>query len=144
MKAILFGFMYIHAVVRTIGRRLFKGRAEVPEGIRGTVMLKFVDPDFPGKQHSVVAFILPPKTQTEQLGELYGPFGYSSQTRFMFWYVYHRDTWGIVSEDQIAANPVLQGLCAPGELILLAGVRGSRRGFVWPLNNPEHFILAWK
>ncbi|MFW5703564.1 MAG: hypothetical protein ACOCXQ_01905 [Patescibacteria group bacterium] len=140
MNVVLFLVLYVVAFLKTLYRR----KGAKPQGIAGSVLLRFRDPAFLGRTFGVVAFRIPEGTVVETYGELFGPFGYSSQTHItgIGMHLYGRDTWGFVNEEQLKANPELQNLAQPGELILLAGVRGIRERFIWPMNKSERFILT--
>lgn len=144
MKEVLFIILFAWSAAKVLLRQLVFGPTPVPWGIRGLLLLHFVDPDYPGKTHGVVAFALPQGSSAEQIGELFGPFGYERQVHswLLGIHLYGRDSWGFVKQAQLAANPQLQQLASGDNLILLAGVRRCGGTFIWPLNNPRRFILT--
>ena len=142
-KALTVIFLYVTAAIRW-WLRLQHGK---PQGIHGSSVFMFFDPDHPERLHGVVAFLLPPNEAVENFSEdLFGPFGYSSQTKLRGLRLYARDTWGTVTKSQINLNPELTKLwlANPQHTILLAGVRHLRGYHPYPLNDPQGFILVRK
>lgn len=139
-KSVQFFVLYFYAMAKILQR------GQKPDGIRGSAVFLFVDPPSIRK-HGVVAFVLPRNVEVEIFKkDLWGPFGYSTEIDLRGKHLYGRDTWGMVNEAQIAANPPLQRLARryPGSPILLAGVRKIWGYHPWPLNNPNNFVLVNK
>lgn len=143
-KVLLFWRLYFHALIRF----LRNGKPEEIEGVSGTKVFRFFDPEYPESgRHGVVAFVLPYGTRASDYSpDLLGPFGYTSQIDLEGKHLYGRDTWGIVTTDQLIANPLLAKLARryPHQHILLAGVRQFIRWHLPPLNNPRAFVLVYK
>lgn len=134
--------------LRNATRQFFYGEPKPADGssLVGKVTFRFIDPDRREKgYHSVVAFVLPPRVGTEELeDELWGPFGWESQTGREGFRLYSRKGWGPANKRQIAANPALLKLSReiyPHAVILLAGVR---LGWIFLLWRAKDFRLVWK
>ncbi len=141
-RAWLFVKLYFYAVLKSTTH----GRQEEPAGIRGEKLFMFFDPHYPARKHSVVAFVLPPDTGTEEFkDDLFGPFGYTSEIDLNGFHLYGRGTWGTIQDYQIPVNLVLQELTDkyPDNTIVLAGVRSIFGFHVWPLKASK-FILVRK
>ena len=143
-KAVLFLTLYFYALGKYLLRQTTHTK---PKGEEGKVIFLFCDRKTSQKLHGVVAFVLPQGTDLSQYKQdLYGPFGYTNEIDLKGFHLYGRDTWGTVNNGQIIANrPLLDLLIQyPGHTILLAGVRKLWGHHIFPLNNPESFILVKK
>jgi hypothetical protein len=141
-REILFIQLYVIALVRHLIQR-----TKQPLGLKAKAIGLFVDPlSADKKPHGVAIFIIPTGNYPDKYGELWGPFGASSSTKWKGKHLYNRDQWGTVNDEQIDANPILRQLSQqyPHRIILLAGVRKFHRWHIWPLNKPEKFILEIK
>lgn len=140
MKQVLFVALYLWACFKFLLLRPLP-----PFGAPGKLVFRFRDPDYPGL-HGVVAFPVPPNWVEELSPDLYGPMGFSSQISLKGYHLYGRDTWGMVTEKQIEANPDLQDLVRiyPHHPILLAGTRQFLGHHIWPLNDPSRYVLTFK
>lgn len=142
-RALRFVVLYVYAIYKFL-RNL---RHAKPNGILGSKIFMFYDPAFPGRLHSVVAFVLASGVKTERFqSDLWGPFGYTSQIDLHGLHLYGRDTWGPVNAKQIELNPDLLELAKlnPDSTILLAGVRSFLGLHVPPLHKASNFILVLK
>jgi len=143
-KAVLFLVLYFYALGKYLLRQTTHTK---PKGEEGKAIFLFCDCKTSQRLHGVVAFVLPQGTDLGQYRQdLYGPFGYASEISIKGYHLYGRDTWGVVNNEQIVANRVLLDLLIqyPGHTILLAGVRKLRDHHIFPLNQPESFILVKK
>jgi len=139
--------LYIKLYIVGIYKTWTSGIRFEPEGIHGSLVLNdFVDVrQDPDKRHSVVAFVLPPGSRTEDyIGDLWGPFGYSSEVAEGNFRLYARDSWGTVQDYQLKDNPKLKKLSDdfPNWTIVLAGVRSVYGFHLPPLNDPSNFVLV--
>lgn len=143
MKKIFFyALLYLRSAILSFGNNI-----QLPEGIKGSTTLMFLDPDYPEKRHGVVAFLIPQGANLDNYSDdLFGPFGYSSSTGLSGKNLYARDTWGLVRDYQLPHNPKLEKLMRenPEHQILLAGVRPLGNFHLYPLNQANKFILVKK
>jgi phage tail protein X len=114
--------------------------------LHAIALVEFVDPiHAPGDVHGVCVFALKKgDSPSNYEDDLIGPLGPSSRTHsgLIGKHAYGRDTWGIVEDYQLEANPQLKELLdtlPEGTVLLLAGVRLPLETVWGPASN---FILV--
>lgn len=142
-KLLIFAVLYLYSAIKYF----LKKDKKAPEGIRGSVVTMFFDPDYPDRLHGVVAFVLPEGVTPDDFeDDLWGPFGFTSEIDVFGLHLYGRDTWGTVNIRQLDLNSQVAAACGsdPKQIILLAGVRSLKNEHIFPLNDSRQFVLVRK